>query len=123
MNALSKAHRAYGAPAAPTRTPRSVEYDAVARVTRRLRTAEAAGPGSFPEMVAALHDNRALWTTFAADVADAANALPPDLRARLFYLAEFTRAHTSRVLARQAGAGPLVEINTAILQGLRGGVA
>ena len=46
-------------------------------------------------------------------------ALPDDLRARIFYLAEFTDQHTRKVLNGRDTAGPLIEINTAIMRGLR----
>jgi flagellar protein FlaF len=139
------ARTAYGAPGTPVRSARSTEYDLFARVTRRLR--EAAAPdrpagrpadrltnrpadglaaepaGRRPDrapapLVRALDDNLRLWTTLAVDVADEGNGLPRELRARLFYLAEFTRAHTRKVLKGEAAAGVLVEINTAVMRGL-----
>lgn len=121
MNALSQAHRAYSAASAPIRTTRGTEYEAIARITTRIRSASAKGPLGFAALVEALTDNRRLWTIFALDVADAKNALPAGLRARILYLAEFTNHHTSKVLARQASVDPLLEVNTAILRGLRGG--
>ena len=57
----------------------------------------------------------------AADVADRANGLPQDLRARIFYLAEFTDQHSSKVLSGKGKADVLVEINAAIMRGLREG--
>ncbi|WP_146347496.1 flagellar biosynthesis regulator FlaF [Falsiphaeobacter marinintestinus] len=120
MNALSQARRAYSAASAPTRTPKSIEYEAVARITARIQDAAQNGTAGFPALVAALHENVRLWTIFAADLADKDNGLPPDLRARLFYLSEFTRHHTSKVLARKDTVTPLLEINTAVLRGLRG---
>lgn len=122
MNALSQAHRAYSAAVAPTRTPKRIEYEAVARVTARLQEAAQLGSADFPALAAALHENARLWTLFAADLADKDNGLPVGLRARLFYLAEFTRHHTSKVLARTDSVTPLLEINTAILRGLSGEV-
>ena len=71
-------------------------------------------------VAAALHDNRQLWTVLAADVAEPGNALPPALRAKLFYLYEFTDQHSRKVLAGEASAEVLVDINTAIMRGLRG---
>jgi flagellar protein FlaF len=73
----------------------------------------------FPKLAEALHENRVLWTALASDVAGEANQLPAELRARIFYLAEFTLLHTSKVLAKQASAVPLLDINAAILRGLR----
>lgn len=120
MNAHSQARRAYSAAAAPTRTHKGLEYEVVARITHRIRSA-AGSPSAFPALAEALHDNSRLWTIFAAEVADRANPLPAELKARLFYLAEFTLHHTGRVLAGEATADPLMEINTAIMRGLRGG--
>ncbi|TMM52515.1 flagellar biosynthesis regulator FlaF [Sulfitobacter sabulilitoris] len=117
MNAFSMAQRAYAPTAAPTRTARSAEYDVIARITFRLkRAAECKDHGA---LVAALHENRMLWTTLAADVADPDNLLPAELRAKIFYLAEFTHHHTSLVLRDHVSAVPLLEVNTAILRGLK----
>lgn len=123
MNAQIQAQRAYSAASAPTRTPRNLEYDVVARVTHRMRSADLKGTEGFPALVSALHENKKLWNIFAIDVADAANQLPKGLKAQIFYLAEFTSLHTSKVLTHQATIGPLLEINTAILNGLRGGAS
>lgn len=68
----------------------------------------------------ALYDNRRLWTALAIDVAGPDNALPKELRAQIFYLAEFVQTHTGKVLARKARLSPLLEINAAILRGLGG---
>ena len=122
MNAQAQAQRAYSAASAPTRTPRSLEYDTVARITHRIRSAEQDGSEGFIRLVEALHDNKNLWNIFAVDVADTDNQLPRELKAQIFYLAEFTSQHTSKILARQASVAPLLEINTAILHGLRSGV-
>lgn len=122
MNAQSQAQRAYSAASAPTRTPRNIEYDAVARITHRLQSADKEGINGFPALVSALHDNKKLWNIFAVEVAGEGNQLPQSLKAQIFYLAEFTSQYTSRVLTRKASVIPLLEINTAILNGLRGGV-
>lgn len=112
------AQNAYRNPAQPVRTPRSTEYEAFARVTSRLRSAAARERPHFAELAGAIHDNRRLWTILAADVADRANPLPGELRARILYLAEFTRLHSGKVLSGEATAAPLVEINTAVMRGL-----
>ena len=122
MNALSQARQAYAASAAPTRSARSVEYETLARITHRMRRAAQQGQVGFADLAAALHDNRRLWGIFAAEVADADNPLPRDLRARLFYLAEFTLHHTPLVLSGEAGIDALLDLNTAVMRGLRGEV-
>ncbi len=120
MNATSMAKTAYASAAAQTRTPRTIEYDALARITHRLK-AESLRPGaSLSPLAAALHDNQRLWTVLASDVAEPGNGLPQDLRARLFYLAEFTRRHTRDVLTGKATPAILIEINTSVMRGLRG---
>ncbi len=116
MNANQLAHQAYGS--ASIRTARQAEYQVLSTVTARLGAADA--QSDFPRLVGALHDNGRLWTRFAADVAGAANGLPQELRARILYLAEFTRAHTSRVLKGEADAQALIDINTAVMRGLSG---
>ncbi|WP_240664778.1 flagellar biosynthesis regulator FlaF [Paenirhodobacter ferrireducens] len=111
------AKTAYENPAQPIRTLRATEYEVFARVTRRMKQAEARA--DFVELASAIHDNRRLWTILATDVALPQNPLPAPLRARLFYLAEFTQAHSRKVLLGQARAEVLVDINTAIMRGLR----
>ncbi len=120
MNHHIQAQSAYRQITAPTRTPRGTEYEVVARITHRLKFAASKGATGHPELVAALDENRQLWSAFAVDVADQDNALPQDLRARIFFLAEFTLGHTGKILAGTAGVEPLLEINTAIMRGLRG---
>jgi flagellar protein FlaF len=117
MNAFAMAQRAYAPTTAPTRSDRSVEYDVIARITSRLKNAMTAD--NYPKLIEALHENNALWRTLAIDVADAANGLPKNLRARIFYLAEFTDAQTKKVIRNKESAVPLLEVNMAILRGLK----
>jgi flagellar protein FlaF len=124
MNTAQMARTAYARPDAPQRNPRAVEYDIFARVTRALHDAWERRDTDHPALVRALHDNGSLWRTLAADLAEPGNALPTDLKARLFYLHEFTAVHSRKVMDGQADAGVLIELNTAIMRGLRGeGVA
>lgn len=118
MNALDSARTAYTNVTSAAKTPRSVEYEAVVQVTRRLQNA-LRDDATFPELAAALHENRRLWTFVAAAVADPANELPADLRARMLYLSEFTMHHSRKVLDRSESAEPLIEVNMAIMRGLR----
>lgn len=118
--AARKAAQAYGRSSVPVRTPRGTEYAVFMRVTQRLKASAQKGRSGFPALAAAIHENRRLWTALAADVASPDNALPPDLRARLFYLSEFTYQHSAKVLAGSASVGPLIEINAAVMRGLAG---
>ena len=120
MTALNLAVAGYGKSVSSVRTPRDIEYDAFARVTRMLRVAASEGSMGFSRLCQALHDNRSLWTALAMDVAEPANLLPPPLRAQIFYLAEFTMHHSAKVLKGDASVAPLIDINTAVMRGLRG---
>ncbi|WP_420861723.1 flagellar biosynthesis regulator FlaF [Algirhabdus cladophorae] len=119
MNAYSLARSGYGASAAPIRTPKSLEYEAFARVTRRLRKVALAASPSHIELVEAIHENRKLWTLLASMVAEPDNGLPDKLRAQIFYLADFTSQHSRKILKGQAKPDALVDINVAIMRGLK----
>jgi flagellar protein FlaF len=123
VNALLKAKSAYSAAKAPTRTAKNLEYEVIARITRRMVAAAQKGRPGFKELVEALKDNRKLWSIFADEVANPENPLPEDLKSQLLYLREFTNQHTSKVMARKADVRMLVEINTAIMRGLRSGAS
>lgn len=118
MNALMQAQQAYAPTKSATRTGRETETQLLQRSIAQLSQAAAELPRSFPQLVAALHQNRRVWTHLAASVADRDNALPPELRARLFYLSEFVDHHSRAVMARKAEVGPLIDINTAVMRGL-----
>ena len=123
MNALEMARTAYTSNAAPIRTERGTEYEAFARVTSELRQGITRRKKDFNSFVKALHRNRQLWTILAGTVADSRNELDPELRSRIFYLAEFTNLHTSEVLSKRADPVVLLEINAAVMRGLRAGDA
>ncbi|UWQ32906.1 flagellar biosynthesis regulator FlaF [Leisingera sp. M527] len=123
MNALLKAKSAYSSASTPTRTSKNLEYDVIARITRRMIAAANKGRGGFAELAEVLHDNRRMWSLFEADVLRDENQLPAGLKENLVYLAAFTKEHTSKVMSRKETVRPLVEINTAILRGLRSGAS
>ena len=117
MNSYAQAQRAYAPAASPTRTARSAEYEVIARVSHRLRKAILAD--DYKELAAALYENNRLWIALAVDCLDDNNLLPEDLRATIVSLSIFTQKHTQRVLAKEENAVPLLEINSAILKGLK----
>ena len=120
MSASAFAQATYANPQTAIHTQRGIEYQAFARATRRLKQAEGQSDQPVSELAAALHENQRLWIALAADVARDDNALPPELRAQLFYLNEFTQTHSRKVLGGGGDVNVLVDINTAIMRGLRG---
>lgn len=117
---FAAARAAYARPEAPGRTPRAIEYELLARITQRLSEGWARRKSDLPGLLAALDDNLRLWSRLAADVSGDGNGLPQKLRAQLFYLYEFTAQHSRAVRSDKASAEVLIEINTAVMRGLRG---
>lgn len=119
MLSTAFARNAYSETGRAQPAPRRMEYQAFARVTHRLVGAIEAGPAGFPRLAEAAVENMRLWTLLAADLAEEGNALPESLRAQIISLAIFSARHTEAVLAGRASAEILVDINTAIMRGLR----
>lgn len=118
--ATNIARAAYGRREGPVRTDRSHEYDLLARCTQQLAMAWTRRKEDFSSLAVALTENLQLWSALAVDVAESGNGLPPPLRAQLFYLYEFTAGHTRAVLDQRGSVEVLVDINTAVMRGLRG---
>ena len=123
MTSTTALAQAAYAPASPaTHTPRDVEYHAFAHVTGLLAHARdtASEVGGMSRLAEAMHENVRLWLTLANDVALDTNALPPGLRAQIISLANFARTHSTRVLAGSETVDALIDVNMAIMKGLRG---
>lgn len=120
MTPFTSASRAYGQSSAPLRTPRSTEYELLAKYTMKLRNTALKRDSEYPAFIQALSDNLRLWTLLASDVASPENGLPDPLRAQLFYLYEFIEQHSQSVRENQSSVDVLIDINTAVMKGLRG---
>lgn len=120
MTLHTLARATYARPDLTARSPRAVEYDLLARATAALTEAWPKRKADFGALAAAVDRNLRLWSTLGADVADPGNALPQALRAQLFYLYQFTAEHSRAVLDGAASVEVLVDINTAVMRGLRG---
>lgn len=119
MTITSRAETHYGSMQHVTKTDRQVESDILGKVTANLQKATL-NSGDFPQLVKAIHDNRIIWSHFAAHAADNLNKLPNELRADLVSLYEFTEQHSQKVLRKEADVSVLIEVNTAIMRGLSG---
>ena len=87
-----------------------------------LQAVDEADRAAFPQLARAVTDNQRLWGALAEDLMNDDNPLPVPLRAQLVSLAEFVRRHSLAVLGGRASVAPLIDINTAIMKGLRGDV-
>jgi len=114
----SSTRTAYGT--AAVRSERASEYAVFAQVTSRLKAVDEADKSAFPALAHAVTENQRLWATLAEDLMSDANLLPLDLRARLISLSEFVRRHSLAVLGGRDTVAALIDINTAIMKGLRG---
>ncbi|SFK90896.1 flagellar biosynthesis regulator FlaF [Shimia haliotis] len=121
MNAAIDARNAYRSAQSSTRSFKETEYELLGKLTQRMISSTKQGKSGFAALADALHANRRLWSTFSVDLANENNPMPKQLKEQLIYLSEFTRQHTSKVLSGKANVAPLVEINTAVMRGLRGG--
>lgn len=119
MNNYSQASNMYGDASVSTATPRQIEYQVFVKVTQEMRKSSETASSDFSRHAEALHDNLKLWTILIGAVIENGNGLPDVLRARLFHLGEFTRNHTRKVLRGEGDVEALVDINTAIMRGLR----
>lgn len=118
MNVSALANSAYAPSAAGVQSLRETEYKVFARATGAIIAARDAK--NHVMMAKALVDNNRLWATLAADVAGADNALPQGLRKSIAELSIFTLRHTQRVFMGTAKVDALIEINQAVMKGLRG---
>lgn len=121
MNAHTQARNIYAASFVTTKTTRSVEFAVMAKVTRTLQQATQAKEKDFPNFVRALNENRNLWSIFISDLYDPDNKLDQNLKIQIIELGIFVQKHTSKVLSEKASVKPLLDINAAMLRGLRDG--
>ena len=120
MRISIKAAQGYRAVQRQTEPARGVEAKVFAEVTAALIQAARAGKSGFSDLVLALHNNRMLWDTLVADLALESNQLPSPIKANLIQLGHFVRQHSVRILSGEEDAEPLIDVNRAILAGLRG---
>lgn len=121
MSVTTRARNAYQQSTQSTATPRAVEYKLLSRLTGALVAGENNKKTDLPAYIDALSRNLEFWTVIGADTAHRNNALPPALRAQIFYLYEFVRSHTNKLYNSNDGltAEALIDINKNIMMGLR----
>jgi len=117
LNAHIHAHQSYASPSS-IKSAKDTEIEIILEATRRLKSAHQSRGSDYATFAEAVRSNRKLWTILSTDVAHSENALPADLRARIFYLGEFVQQYSRTVLKDDASVGPLMDVNLAILRGL-----
>ncbi|HEY4031870.1 MAG TPA: flagellar biosynthesis regulator FlaF [Caulobacteraceae bacterium] len=115
--------QAYQRAAEQAEGPKQTEYRLFGLVTRALMDAAQKDVSEVSGRMKALHWNRRLWTTLAADCANPENRLPMQLRANIISLSIWVDKHTSQVMQSQAAIQPLIDVNRIIMQGLSGQMA
>ena len=99
--------------------PREVE--AMAFTKAALMLDEAKGQTEdYDTYAAALKFNQLLWTIIQADIVDAANKLPPQLKANILSLSIFVDKQTVKALSDTNGdhLDSLIDINKNLAEGL-----
>ncbi|HUB46834.1 MAG TPA: flagellar biosynthesis regulator FlaF [Acetobacteraceae bacterium] len=118
LSSSNGAAAAYGSVIRQTEDPRDIEYRVFEQITSAMQA--VASPGTnFATKIRAVHRNRELWQTLAADLAASENALPEELRAGLLNLAIWVTRETDRVMHNGVPLHDLIEINYSIMRGLR----
>ncbi|MGB7319150.1 MAG: flagellar biosynthesis regulator FlaF [Planktotalea sp.] len=120
MNSALTAAQRYTSLGEHTRNAKDLEYEVILGVTRDLSKHTGSDQADFPALVSSLNKNERLWIEIGTQVADPSNQLEAGLRARLFYLAGFVRHQTTEILSGKAGIESLIELNVAVLRGLKG---
>ena len=115
--------QAYQKAAEQAEQPKQTEYRLFGLVTRALMDAAQADASDLKVRMKALHWNRRLWTTLAADCASPDNRLPMQLRANIISLSIWVDKQTSQVMQRHTSIQPLIDVNRIIMQGLSGQMA
>ncbi len=114
-----QAQNAYTTAVKETASDKTIELKVFASITSRLKSVNPDSFSGYTEMAGVLHENVELWTTLMADVASDENGLPLELRAQIFNLGQFIRKHTFKVLEGSETVDAIIDINTAIITGLK----
>jgi flagellar protein FlaF len=112
--------QAYQRAAEQAEVPKQTEYRLFGLVTRALMEAAGVEKSDLKARIKALHWNRRLWSTIAADCADPQNQLPESLRASIISLSIWVDRYSSDVMRKNADLDPLIDVNRIIMQGLSG---
>lgn len=120
LSSATAARSGYANAGAPTRSARDTEYALFAQVTSRMKAVDEKDKRAFVQLADAVRENQRLWGLLADDLSLETNGLPAELRAKLISLSVFIFQHSMVVLRGESSIGVLIDINTAVMRGLRG---
>jgi len=98
---------------------KAIELKVFISVTSALSRVDNEAIGGATQLAEALIDNAKLWNILFIDLVNPDNLLPMDLKSNLISLAEFTQAHTLKVLSGAADHQVLIDMNQSMIAGLR----
>ncbi|MEO5375226.1 MAG: flagellar biosynthesis regulator FlaF [Alphaproteobacteria bacterium] len=100
--------------------PREVEAMALTKAALLLEEAKK-DPGNYEIFAQALRFNHLLWTIIQADIVDAENTLPPEIKANVMSLSLFVDKQTAKALTEGTPEllTTLININRNVAEGLR----
>ena len=122
---MQQAAQTYDAIAKKTGNPRELEADLLLSAAAKLQTIRDGWDSRRPELDAALHFNRRLWSIFVTSATSAENELPVPIRQNVANLGLFVFKQTLMVLAdpKPENLGSLIHINRQLAAGLLGRAA
>lgn len=98
---------------------RQAEFEALDIVVKRLTAARDAGAAG-AALDEALDSTEALWAIFMQDVVSPENGLPRELRKNIVSIGQWVFARTNALRnAGEPGIDALIEVNTAIRDGMK----
>ncbi|MEP6342140.1 MAG: flagellar biosynthesis regulator FlaF [Maricaulaceae bacterium] len=121
MTAASFAQQAYKNSQRELASEKSIELQVFYQITSRMRAADISETGGMSKLAEALTDNMKLWNILFSDLSLASNKMPDELKAQIMSLAKFTQSQTFEILAGRAKHDVLIDINQAMMNGMRAG--
>ena len=119
---MQHAAQTYGAIAKKTGNPRELEADLLLNAAAKLQTIRDGWDDKRPDLGAALHYNRKLWSIFVTSATSPENPLPVAIRQNVANLGLFVFKQTLTVLIdpKPENLGSLIHINRQLAAGLLG---
>lgn len=126
MTDMYNAQRGYGQVKRQASSEKHIEIELFTKMTTQLKShvlAEESALKLTPSLARDLLSNLKLWQIIMLDLLTDENTLELSLKKSLIELAEFTQSHTQKIFRNEGAVDVLIDINVAILSGLRTGLS